>query len=88
MKDKILTNEPVREERIGESRDQNRIDSQKKTENVFVNTYYEICEIFNLQPSTFNLQPSTFKTLRFNRGHLGLILERIIPLIPNYSSEA
>jgi hypothetical protein len=29
MKDKILINEPVREERIGESRDQNRIDSQK-----------------------------------------------------------
>ena len=58
MKDKILIDEPVREERIGESRDQNRIDSYKKqkTENFFrsENSKFPTCDLPS--PSTFNLQ--------------------------------
>jgi hypothetical protein len=79
MKDKI----PVREERIRESRDQNRIDSYKnqKTENFFV------LKIPNSRPGTFlHLQPSIF-----NKIHLGIkfkILRPNDPRVPFVAVEA
>ena len=51
MKDKILIDEPVREERIGESRDQNRIDSYKKQKTEMQTMKFSKFSTFNLQPS-------------------------------------